>query len=163
MRVRGALKVLGLVLGIGLVFAMAIPPTLYNWGSSLAGTMPVPPAVVEHRKQVWAWRAVERSEAIVVQRLTPYTPWLFLLDCAVIRPDPNCQYRYPGSMAAFAVAGRHLAGGARLTTMKRQIATASVAVWLTRHWSSAQLASRVFQIEEAAVYRADREFSGPAA
>ncbi len=147
--VRGVLRTVIHVAACAFMLVVSLPVAVYFWGIGLAGTMPTKPQLASSEQQLIAWQAVERSESIVVDRLTPFSPWL-AVGCVVIRSSDSCKKQYPGYLAASFVAGRHLLTGKPLRSTSRHIVTASVAVWLTRHWSAAEIASRAYELEEAA-------------
>ncbi len=74
------------------------------------------------------------------------TPWTPLWRLAAGSPLED---RWPGEIASASVARQHVYESVdRLPNWKWHIATYAVTVWISRHWSSDEIASEVARMEE---------------
>ena len=162
MALRSAIKAGICLLASVVLLTLAAPVALYFYGLSLVDPLPSPPQLATREQQLLGWRAAERSETVMVDRLTPWSPWLAFGGVAV-RSHAAGEALYPGYRASSFVAGRHVVThGGQLRQLDRHLATAAVAVWLTRHWSAEEIASGVFELEaEASANRASRNRPWP--
>ncbi len=132
----------GLVLA-ALVFGL--PWWLYSQGLKSVQRLPQPPAQLlssAELTQVWQRAGLDGEPAAAV-----LDPVSYLASAAV-------QARPPAVTAfAWRIASEHLRQEARplapLGPLEKHLAGASLTIWLTRHWSLAQLLSRAAELERA--------------
>ena len=147
-RMKGVVKWLLLALSVAaaatLALSLALPAALYSYGLEIVPGRPAPSAQeVSEERIAETWQMVEGDEEIVVEPMDPWTPlWRFFA-------ESRFPHRWRGESACTYIAGGHVHERlGRIPSWKRHIATYSITVWISRHWSPEQIAREIALIEE---------------
>ncbi len=132
-----------------LVLALLSPWLLYELGLNGIEGRPVPPeTMASAEQQALVWRQMRGSGRPEIEAMNPYG----LVMRFLVRDDSP----QPTERLAYRVSSTYLLGQSRGKGMGRwHLSNAALTIWLTRHWSVAQLAT-------AALPSVERDLEVPA-
>jgi hypothetical protein len=134
------MRLLGGVVGALLLLVALSPWLTYELVLSRFDTLPAQPArVATAEQQAWVW---ELARGPGVPKVAPMNPYRVLNDLFFTGPSPPSA----GETLAYWVAREHVRKLPRRTMASWHLSNAALAIWLTRHWSSEDLASAAYAI-----------------
>jgi len=135
-----------------LLLGSGLPLGAYWLGLENAIGRPVPPSSLRFSTTSAAVVWNQRKEVFPIT-LRPITPWHFydLLWCSrnddTLEDFLTCNRKYPGLRASAYVAKAHLIGKMKQNgVVWRYLSRTSLAIWMSRNWSSEQLVAELIRI-----------------
>jgi len=147
------------------VLVLALPGLVYITSLAKLPKFPSPPAasiIDEHSKHAWAvagggglYLGSYTNVPMAMERLDPWSiTWHLLVRCKRNTGHSSdlhfCAYYYRGYLPAITAAGRHFEeiGYKDAQSLWQAISQVALAVWITRHWSSEQVAKYLSSTEK---------------